>query len=230
MRRGRADVREVVGPTGYAQRMRRSAYSRIAVTALLIALVAATLAPDVVAPFLKNPQESASARAVTERVFEAITEPPQIVARVFGIWINGHSAQLWPRGWPAFAALSLRIVLTSTPFWLLAGTLIFELIRLASTPWRRTHTTTPATPSTETCRRCGRPIEENAANAAIFEGMHWLCFHLEFEHDADPDVACSDFAGCPWWTIAHLEREVKELGLDPSQVVLEAVRRRADDG
>jgi hypothetical protein len=209
--------------------MRRSAYSRIAVTALLIALVAATLAPDVVAPFLKHPQESASARAVTERVFEAITEPPQIVARVFGIWINGHAAQLWSRGWPPFAAFSLRIILTSTPFWTVVGVLIFELLRLSSAPWRRTHTTTPATPSSETCRRCGQPVEENAANAAIFEGMHWLCFHLEFEHDADPDVACSDFAGCPWWTIAHLERKVKELGLDPSQVLLEAVRRHADE-
>lgn len=71
-------------------------------------------------------------------MFEAIAEPPQIVARVFGIWINSHSAQLWPRGWPAFAALSLRIILMSTPFWAIVGILTFEFSRLAGRPWRRT--------------------------------------------------------------------------------------------
>jgi hypothetical protein len=209
--------------------MRRRAYSRIAIAALLITLLATTLAPDVVTPFLKNPHESASARAVAENLFKAITKPPQVAARIFGVWIDSHSAQLWPHGWPAFAALALRIILTSTPFWALIGILAFEVIRLALVPWRRTQTIAPADPPADECRRCGKRIEENAANADVFEGMHWLCFHLEFEHDADPDVACHDFAGCPWWTIAHLERKVKELGLDPAQVVLEAVQRHADE-
>jgi len=209
--------------------MRRRAYSRIVVAALVITLVATTLAPDAVAPFLKNPHETASARAVVEHLFEAITKPPQVVARMFGVWIDSHSAQLWPAGWPAFAALALRIILTSTPFWALVGIVAFEVIRLAPLPGRRTQTRAEANAPADACRRCGKRIEENAANAGVYEGMHWLCFHLEFEHDGDPDVACNDFAGCPWWTIAHLERVVKELGLDPPRVLLESVRRHADE-
>lgn len=208
--------------------MRRRVYSRIVLAALVLALVAATLAPDAIAPFLTSPQESTTARAVATQVFEAITEPPQTVARLCGIWIDSHSAQLWPHGWPAFAALSLRIVLISVPFWTIAGILIFEFIRLAGAPWRRTPAIASSAPPGDVCRRCGRRIEENAANAGVFEGMHWLCFHLEFEHNADPDVPCSDFASCPWWTIAHLERKVKELGLNPSEVLLEAVQTHAD--
>jgi hypothetical protein len=65
--------------------------------------------------------------------------------------------------------------------------------------------------SLPSCRKCGRRIEANAANAGIFEGMHWLCFHLEYEHDADPDIACGDYAGCPWWTIDHLKEKLKDL-------------------
>jgi hypothetical protein len=31
----------------------------------------------------------------------------------------------------------------------------------------------------------------------MFEGMHWVCFHYEFEHDpVDPDDDCG-VAGCP---------------------------------
>jgi len=43
------------------------------------------------------------------------------------------------------------------------------------------------------CKRCGRPVETDAALASdVFEGMHWLCFHLEFEHPGDPDLPCMD--------------------------------------
>jgi hypothetical protein len=32
----------------------------------------------------------------------------------------------------------------------------------------------------------------------VFEQMHWVCFHYEFEHgdDRDPDQACRD-PSCP---------------------------------
>jgi len=44
-----------------------------------------------------------------------------------------------------------------------------------------------------TCRRCQRAITTDPALASdMFEGMHWLCFHLEFEHTGDPDVPCGD--------------------------------------
>jgi hypothetical protein len=49
------------------------------------------------------------------------------------------------------------------------------------------------------CVRCGRPVQQNRDHYDIFERMHWVCFHYEFEHDGgegDPDVACAD-PSCP---------------------------------
>ena len=46
------------------------------------------------------------------------------------------------------------------------------------------------------CARCSRAVELNRDSYETFERMHYVCFHYEFEHDADPDVGC--FAmGCP---------------------------------
>jgi SpoVK/Ycf46/Vps4 family AAA+-type ATPase len=48
------------------------------------------------------------------------------------------------------------------------------------------------------CQRCGRPVvvREQGPYAAV-QGMHWVCFHYEFEHgDHDVDAACKDPA-CP---------------------------------
>ncbi|WP_203919059.1 hypothetical protein [Rugosimonospora africana] len=48
-----------------------------------------------------------------------------------------------------------------------------------------------------TCRRCGRPVERFADQFDLFEQMHWVCFHYEFEHgDIDPDWVCAA-GGCP---------------------------------
>lgn len=47
------------------------------------------------------------------------------------------------------------------------------------------------------CRRCGRPVRIGRGHYGMFEGMHVVCFHYEFEHDpADPDDDCG-VAGCP---------------------------------
>jgi hypothetical protein len=46
------------------------------------------------------------------------------------------------------------------------------------------------------CRRCGRPVIAVAADYDTFEQMHYICFHFEFEHDADPDLECQS-GGCP---------------------------------
>src|SRR5688500_18826031 len=46
------------------------------------------------------------------------------------------------------------------------------------------------------CARCGRPVIANEAHYELFERMHWVCFHFEFEHEGDPDVPCGDLA-CP---------------------------------
>jgi SpoVK/Ycf46/Vps4 family AAA+-type ATPase len=48
------------------------------------------------------------------------------------------------------------------------------------------------------CQRCGRPVMVRGAGPyAAVQGMHWVCFHYEFEHgDHDVDLACKDPA-CP---------------------------------
>ncbi len=76
------------------------------------------------------------------------------------------------------------------------------------------------------CRRCGRPIVANQAQcSAIFEHMHWSCFHLEYEHPGDPDQRCED-PGCPVWVQEVYEAKLRELGAEPKDVLGEAVRKR----
>lgn len=77
------------------------------------------------------------------------------------------------------------------------------------------------------CVRCQRLITvDPALSADVFEGMHWLCFHLEYEHDTDPDTPCRDFTTCPWWKIKYLEDRLRELGVDPAEVISDAIRSR----
>lgn len=40
------------------------------------------------------------------------------------------------------------------------------------------------------CRQCGKPVVASAADYEVFEKMHYVCFHYEFEHEGDPDVEC----------------------------------------
>ena len=48
-----------------------------------------------------------------------------------------------------------------------------------------------------TCARCGREVRVNRDSFEIFERMHYVCFHYEFEHDPfDPDEECNA-GGCP---------------------------------
>lgn len=48
------------------------------------------------------------------------------------------------------------------------------------------------------CRRCGRLVVLEAERFFdVFEQMHYVCFHYEFEHDPyDVDEECSA-GGCP---------------------------------
>ena len=47
------------------------------------------------------------------------------------------------------------------------------------------------------CARCGREVRMNRDSYEIFERMHYVCFHYEFEHGGfDPDEEC-DAGGCP---------------------------------
>jgi hypothetical protein len=77
-----------------------------------------------------------------------------------------------------------------------------------------------------TCSRCGRPITvDPKISRDIFEGMHWLCFHLEFEHGTDPDLPCYD-PSCPRWKLDVFEAKLRELGVDPNDVILQAIKER----
>lgn len=44
------------------------------------------------------------------------------------------------------------------------------------------------------CVTCGKPVEKYRDDYEVFEGMHWICFHLVWEHDTDPDEPCG--CGC----------------------------------
>ncbi len=117
--------------------MRRRAYVRILFAALALTLVATTIAPDVIVPFSPSPGESSSARHAASRLFEFIAWPPRVAARSAGIWIDSHSAQLWPPGWPMFTAFATRLALIAVPFWFVFGVVMFELTRVTSRVIRR---------------------------------------------------------------------------------------------
>lgn len=75
------------------------------------------------------------------------------------------------------------------------------------------------------CVRCHKPVAVHRAEYEVFERMHWLCFHLEFEHHADPDSPCDD-PSCPWWQIQVFEAKLRELDHDPQQVLGDAITAR----
>src|SRR5689334_3884307 len=52
------------------------------------------------------------------------------------------------------------------------------------------------------CQRCGRDVQVSADQFEVFERMHYVCFHYEFEHgDADVDQECGA-GGCPSASLA----------------------------
>jgi hypothetical protein len=65
------------------------------------------------------------------------------------------------------------------------------------------------------CVRCNQPVKVAKDQYEVFERMHWLCFHLEFEHgDYDPDEPCED-PSCPWNRLPGMTfyKHVKHRGL-----------------
>jgi len=75
------------------------------------------------------------------------------------------------------------------------------------------------------CVRCNKPVEEHREYYDIHEKMHWLCFHLEYEHEGDPDRSCSD-PSCPWWHIEVYKSKLKSLGLNPEEILEKAIDER----
>ena len=75
------------------------------------------------------------------------------------------------------------------------------------------------------CTRCGTAVTVNHENYELFERMHWLCFHLQFEHNADVDAPCSD-PSCPWFVIETLRGGLADAGVDPTVTLMNAIARR----
>ena len=77
----------------------------------------------------------------------------------------------------------------------------------------------------QNCVRCGLPVKVHRDDYHTFEKMHWLCFHLEFEHEGDPDEPCQD-PGCPQWHLKVYRERLQSLGCDPKQVIEDAIKQR----
>jgi len=77
------------------------------------------------------------------------------------------------------------------------------------------------------CVKCNRPVEKNKKHYETFEKMHWLCFHLEFEHSEDSDKPCDD-PSCPWWHLEVFKKKLNELGHDPQEIINQAITNRFD--
>ena len=75
------------------------------------------------------------------------------------------------------------------------------------------------------CVKCNKPVEVNRELYEVYEKMHWLCFHLEYEHEDDPDRPCND-TGCIWWQLEVYKNKLEKLGLDPKEVLEQANKDR----
>lgn len=70
-----------------------------------------------------------------------------------------------------------------------------------------------------TCARCSRIVRVSADQYEVFERMHYVCFHYEFEHDpADPDEECQA-GGCPSASLADGRNRVIDVA---TQLAVEA--------
>ena len=71
------------------------------------------------------------------------------------------------------------------------------------------------------CARCGRQLAPAHQTDAALMGMHWVCFHDEFEHGtADVDTGCG-LAGCPAGTIEGVPADEAVVLVDLLTDVLE---------
>lgn len=72
------------------------------------------------------------------------------------------------------------------------------------------------------CKSCGYQVEKQ--DAEVFEGMHWLCFHFAFEHNANPDEPCRS-RNCPSWHLQILKAHIQEQGDDPDSIINTEIER-----
>ena len=79
--------------------------------------------------------------------------------------------------------------------------------------------------NTPLCKRCNQLVVVNQESYDVFEQMHWLCFHREYEHNTDPDEPCRD-PSCPWLHIEIYKAKLIELGHGPQEVINDAISSR----
>lgn len=75
------------------------------------------------------------------------------------------------------------------------------------------------------CKSCGGKINDGKENYDMFEGMHWLCFHLAFEHHTDPDEPC-DSRLCPVWHLKILRKHIEKTGQNPEKIINAEVEKQ----
>ncbi|MDP1849813.1 MAG: hypothetical protein Q8K79_18650 [Solirubrobacteraceae bacterium] len=81
------------------------------------------------------------------------------------------------------------------------------------------------------CVRCNQPVVVNREMYEVFERMHWVCFHFEFEHgEHDPDVGCAD-PSCPMG--ATRINYLRDLGFEirsQAEAATKYARNNLEDG
>ena len=55
--------------------------------------------------------------------------------------------------------------------------------------------------------------------------MHHICYHIMFEHDADPDAPCRHI-NCFQFLLQAYREKLAQLGVDTDDVVEEALQKR----
>jgi len=75
------------------------------------------------------------------------------------------------------------------------------------------------------CKSCGKEVDDSEGAYEMFEGMHWLCFHLAFEHYTDPDEPCESRL-CPIWHLKILEEHLIKSGQNPDEIINNAVEKQ----
>lgn len=76
------------------------------------------------------------------------------------------------------------------------------------------------------CRLCGKPVgPHNPDFLDPAPDMHHICYHIAFEHDADPDEPCRHI-NCLQFLLQTYREKLAQLGVDTDDVVEEALQRR----
>jgi len=74
------------------------------------------------------------------------------------------------------------------------------------------------------CKGCGQEVVDTGNTYEMFEGMHWLCFHLAYEHTGSPDEPC-DSRLCPIWHLKILKEHLVSSGENPESIINDAVEK-----